>query len=465
MHAAPGRASSVASATFLDELSEQEKILDEGKKQLAKGHLPEAIAAFSRLKQMAPLDPQGYFFLGVALAQSGQLNAAAAELHEAARLGPEQPEHALALGNVLARLGQKGEAMKALAGFDQSATLRRLSTGNLSELMKVYFSLEVTREALRVVDELIVREPNNPRIDFYRGKIYKLMGDLDLAQQSIEKSLQKNPGNPADLYELGKIYEQRGQMAAAKKTLLEALSHRANDPETLYAIASVCLSLNEIDEAILYLKRSEPSATNLPKIYYALGQAYQKKGNIAKGAEYLKLLKSQESTNAQRQKAMMEQQELLLITWARERLEQGNTSEARALFLQLVELNPNDWEAQQRLAEIYLSSPDWQQAHAHLIRLREIDPSAFKGNQLSADYWYRRQDYVQALRFAEQAKLEQPDNAALRNLLGKVYLKLGQIEKALDEYALAVKHAPERADFRKDLEALQKMVQASPKGK
>jgi hypothetical protein len=44
-------------------------------------------------------------------------------------------------------------------------------------------------------------------------------------------------------------------------------------------------------------------------------------------------------------------------------------------------------------------------------------------------------------------------------------LKLGQTEKAMEEYAFAVKHAPERADFRKDMEALQKVVKSSPKEK
>lgn len=340
-----GREFPLSGEIALADRKEAERMLEEGKKQLAEGHLPEAIAAFTQLKQMAPLKSQAYFFLGVALAESAHLNAAAAELSEAVRLGPEQPEHVLALGNILARLGQKGQAMNALAVFDQPGALDRLSAGNLSELMKLYFNLERTLEALRVVDELAVREPNNPRIDFYKGKIYKLMGDLDRAQQAIEKSLKRNPGSPADLYELGKIYEQRGQMAAAKKTLLEALGHRANDPETLYALASVCLSLNETDEAIQYLKRSESLAAGNPKIYYVLGQAYQKKGDTGKAVEYFKLHKSQDLTNAQRQKGMKEQEELMLVGWAKDRLRQGNAAEARALYLQLVELNPNKFPA------------------------------------------------------------------------------------------------------------------------
>jgi hypothetical protein len=38
-----------------------------------------------------------------------------------------------------------------LAGFDQSGAFSRLSSANLSQLMKVYFSLEGTSEALLVL--------------------------------------------------------------------------------------------------------------------------------------------------------------------------------------------------------------------------------------------------------------------------------------------------------------------------
>lgn len=333
-------------------VSEQAKVLEEGKKNLAQGNLSQAIAAFIRLKQLTPLQPQAYFFLGVALAESGNMNAAAAELYEATRLGPEQPEHALALANVLSRLGQKGEAIKTLAVFDQKAALVRLSAGNLSELMKLYYGLERTTEALSVLDELSAREPGHPRIDFYRAKIYRIMGDLDLAQHFVEKSLEKTPGNPADLVELGRIYEQRGQTTAAKKAHLEALKQQPNNPETLYALASVCMSLNEIDEAIQYLNRCEALATNLPEIYHVLSQAYQRKGNKQKSAEYVKLLETQKLRQAQGRQEMKEREESMLVTLARGAARQGNASEAGALFHQLLELNPNNREARQYLAEM-----------------------------------------------------------------------------------------------------------------
>src|SRR5439155_26317366 len=64
-------------AAILDDHSEQANVLEEGKKRIEERRFPEAIAAFGRLKQMAPLDPRAYFLSGIALAESGHLSAAA----------------------------------------------------------------------------------------------------------------------------------------------------------------------------------------------------------------------------------------------------------------------------------------------------------------------------------------------------------------------------------------------------
>ncbi len=341
---------------FQADLSGQKRELEEGRNHLAKGEFAEAIESFKRLKQMDPSHPQGYFFLGAALAQSGHLNAAAAEFSEALRLGPDQPEHALALANVLTRLGQKRQAMAALETLGQKVPLDRISAANLGELMKLYFGLERTEEAMRVLNLLSERSPENPRLDFYRGKIYKMMGDLDLAQQSIEKSLERNPGNAADLFELGRIYEQRGQAQDAKKAFLQALERQPDNPETLYAIGSICLVRKELDEAVRHLERCEAVAPGYPKIYYTLAQAYQSKGNSVKAAEYFAKMKEHDAGAARQQKEIQEREESILTASARDALRQGSATEARSLFQQLLELNPASLEAHQYLAEMCLTS-------------------------------------------------------------------------------------------------------------
>ena len=52
----------------------------------------------------------------------------------------------------------------------------------------------------------------------------------------------------------------------------------------------------------------------------------------------------------------------------------------------------------------------------------------------------------------------QPQDAELRNLLGDIYLRRGLTAKAIEEYSLAIKLAPDRPDFREDLEKASKPI-------
>jgi tetratricopeptide (TPR) repeat protein len=68
-----------------------------------------------------------------------------------------------------------------------------------------------------------------------------------------------------------------------------------------------------------------------------------------------------------------------------------------------------------------------------------------------AKHWYERKEYDKARAYAEKVKSFRPSHAELRSLLGHIYLRLDQQEKALREYEAAVLLAPDRSDFREDL--------------
>jgi len=71
---------------------------------------------------------------------------------------------------------------------------------------------------------------------------------------------------------------------------------------------------------------------------------------------------------------------------------------------------------------------------------------------LMARYWFKQKKYEQARLYAEKVRLSRPDNSELRSLLGNIYLELGQKENARGEFETAVRLAPDRADFRAQLE-------------
>jgi len=139
------------------------------------------------------------------------------------------------------------------------------------------------------------------------------------------------------------------------------------------------------------------------------------------------------------------------IAQAQRQLEHGNPQAARILFENALQVDPNQWEPHAYIAEMDLDSGDMQGAYPHLQKLEQIDSESATGNFLIARYWFMKMDYDRARLYAEKVKLSRPANSEVRALLGGIYEKLGEKDKARQEYEEAVHLAPGRADLRQRL--------------
>lgn len=428
---------------------QRERLLDEGIALLARRQFSEAITAFSRFKQTNPRDARPYFYTGMAEAETGCLSAAALELDEAVRLAPHQLEYLLFQANLFARLKQKNHADDVLAIFRQAGNADRLDASWVWLLSEVYYRLERFDDALGALDLLEKRKPDDPRLDLNRGQVYALQSRFDQAQDSLQKSIAKHPDNPLAHFESGKLLYLRGDLPGARKALLEAVRLDQNNPQYLQKLGAVSLAMKEIDEAIGYLERAADLDPGSAEVYYSLGQAWQRKGQRAKAAEY--------GQKFQKLKQEAEQTEEIERQLARgERmLDEGKDGEARAVFAQVVQADPDNWPAHGYLAEMFLGAGDLQKAWPHLAKMESLDADSVVGAWLMARYWHQQKQFEKACFYAEKVRLVRPGHAQLRHLLGSAYLGLNQPEKALAEFEAAVRLAPERADYRADLQRLE----------
>jgi Flp pilus assembly protein TadD len=420
--------------------------LAEGIKLLGEGQLLESVRVLNNAKQSAPQDARPYFYCGMALAQAGRMRDAAYELGEAVHLAPEQLHYRVFQAHVLQQLKQTSAAQDTLAVFRKELMAERLDPAWLRLLADVYYRLQLTDQALKILDLWAKRDPADARIDLYRGQAYVIKGQPEMALTCFQRSLEKSTQNPQAYFEMGTILYQKNQLLPAKNALLSAVRQDANKPEYFSKLASVCLAMGDPDAAIKYLRRVETAGSTVPEIYYVLARAYRKRGDSSLGTKYMN--KFQQVTEAKRD----HDAQLLAvdrpIAQAQRQLDQGHTAEARTLFEKALELDPNRWEPNAYLAEMHLSSGDLKQAYPHLLKLQEIDPDSAIGNYLMARYWFKQKEYEQARLYAEKVRLSRPDNSELRVLLGDIYLELGQKQKAVQEYEEASHLAPERADLR-----------------
>jgi tetratricopeptide (TPR) repeat protein len=447
-------------AAFARGAAEQAAPLDEGVQLLSNGQFRQAVDIFNRIKQNTPQDPRPYFYAGIALTEMGRLSDAALELDAAVRLDNRRLEYRVFQANILARLKQNAHALEALAPLADRWRIEELATAWLIVLGEVYLRLEKPVDSLRVLEVAANRQPADARIDLARAKAHLAKGEGESSLIFFKRSIEKSPQNPEAHFELGKLLQQRNEMSEAKKALLEAVRLEPRNAAFLHRLGLVCLALDETEQAIEFLKRAEPAAPSFPQVYYALGSAHQRAGERALAAEYRK--KFQEVDAARRKMDEREREVVRLIAQGENQLDQKKEAEARALFLQALELDPDRWSPHAYLAEMLLASEDWSSAQTHLARMEKLDPGSTVGKYLTARYWYRSGEFEKALTYAEQVKASQPGHADLRNLLGKIYEGLGRAKEAMQEYEVAAQLAPERSEFRENLERLRQEAQKKP---
>jgi tetratricopeptide (TPR) repeat protein len=423
--------------------------LAEGIKLLNEGHPLESVKVLNSVKQSAPRDARPYFYCGMALAQVGRMRDAASELGEAVHLAPEQLDYRVFQAHVLEQLRQASAAQNALEVFQKEQMAERLEPAWLRLLADVYYRLQITDQALKVLDLWGQRDRADARIDLYRGQVYVVKGQPDTALSFFRRSLEKSTQNPQAYFETGSILYEQNQLLPARDALLSAVREDANNPEYRSKLASVYLAMGDPEAAIECLKTAEPAGLNMPMIYYVLGRAYRSKGEMARAAEYME--RFQQATSAERDRKARNLEAERPIAQAQRQLDQGNPGAARTLFEKALEVDPNRWEPNAYLAEMNLNSGNLQSAYLYLQKLEQLDPDSAVGNFLMARYWFKQRNYDQARLYAEKVKLSRPDNSELRALLGEIYSALGEKQKARQEYQEAIHLAPERADWRERL--------------
>jgi len=434
-------------AAFLQSPDEQ---LNRGISLIKEKRFTEAVSLFNQVKQDSPQDPRPYFYAGMALTESGRLTPAALELSEAARLEPQNTEYRILQASVFARLKQSSHASEALEPFRNTGVTEKLEASWLWLLIDTYYRLERLEDTLRILDLMEKRFPDDPRLDLNRGQVYSLQRKFDLALDAFRKSAAKHPENALVHFELGNLLYRRADLQAAKSSLLEAVRLEKSNPQNLQKLGAVLLALRNIDEAILYLERAAAIEPNSLEINYSLGQAWRQKGERQKALQF-----TNRFLELKRRADKAEELERILARGER-MLDEGKEREARGSFEEVVHADPSNWTAHGYLAEMFLDAGEPQLAWPHLNRMEELDAESVVGNYLMARHWFLRTEFERARKYGEKVRQSRPAHAELRNLLGQIYVGLKQPEKAREEFTAAVRLAPDRQDFRENLQKLER---------
>jgi cellulose synthase operon protein C len=418
------------------------------------GRLDEAIDVLDRYKQSHPDDPSAYLLTAEFLKKRGQLEDAALELEYATRRIPEDPELAHAFSRVLLEMDRLGPAVEVLEPF---ATHPEISSEALSFLADILYRKQSWEEALTALERYEETRPQDSQIPLRRGRIYLIGGQADRSVEWLKKAAAIDPENPPAFYSLGLARWALGDLTAALQAFSRAAELDPGNAAYQYHVGVIQIELEDFEGAIGTFEKATAFPGAFSRIYFLKAEAHRKLGQRAQMADALRAYHRlfQQEEEQKNRDLKIEQ----LLAQGQVQLQNDRVREAETSFQRILAEDDSHWLAHSYLAKIYLSSDVLHSARAHLERLEELRPESAESQFMFAHYWNQRGDFAKAHGYAQRAKRLRPGHPELRNLLGNILVQLGRRSEALEEYASAARLAPEREDYRLNLESLRRKME------
>jgi tetratricopeptide (TPR) repeat protein len=388
----------------------------------------EAEQQFRRVIELEPKNPAPRAALARLYIAQEQRGQAEQVLIEAKKVLADNPDGYRMLGDFYFNLG---EIDKALAEF---ASLYQEHPKDL-RVKKNYIQLLILRdrfdEATKLNDEILEANPKDVEALIHRGQVLNGEGRPNDAVPVLESALKIEPDSAVGHYHLGASFSLLGNLARAESEWREAARLNPNMMPAQFALAEVAMRKGDVD---LLSKSAEAliGANPLSPRGYALrATARFARKDLAGGEADLK--KAIE---------VAPQNPLGYVQMGDLRMVQKRYEEAKELFEQSLQRDPNSVEALRGLVGIYLLQKEPAKALARVGS--QIDRAP--GN--STYYFIQAQLLVgnKNLEGAETALAKavelNKNNVDAFLLLGQVQNSRGSFDKAIASYQRSIQENP-----------------------
>lgn len=468
------------------------------------GDLATARRLADGLVESQPKSPQAWVLRGDLLLQpGGDLQQAAAAYQKALELAPRMVEgHA---GTITARLRQPdldgaGGALQAMA-----KVLPGHPTTQYYDAM-IAFLRGDHRRARTLVQPLLQRVGDEPRVMFLASMVEARAGSTEQAISLMTKVMNQNPEAPAPRRELAGMALQAGQTERGRALLEPLAASQPDDPVVWRLLGRARVQAGDFKGADAAYARARQLNPKDAGLRAEVGLAQVVRGDLDAGVRELQLAASEDkrslTADLELVAVMMKrgdvagalkvvdgmaakQPDSSVPDFVRGRVLQarGDIAGARKAYEAVVAKSPDNVGAVSSLAELDLQAKDLPAARARyealLKKYPKVAPAmlalavitrqggggraeavawvdkAVKAAPLDADIWrqaidyHRRESDVEGLLArARDAVAALPGSAELHIELGAAQLSAGQVEAAVGSLSKAVSLAPQSPDAR-----------------
>lgn len=433
--------------------------------QLRLKEYDQALATAKKLERQMPDNPDVHNLTGVIHMARHDLPRARSSLEKALAL---RPTFYPAVAN-LARLDMQEKtpeaAKKRLEAF---LVKENKHVPAMIALATLALSQGKTQEATAWLERAASENPSDVRASLQLALHYLRTGDKQKALTHAEKLHAAHRDNPEVLAVLGQVQLATDKKEAALESFQRLAALRPNTPAIQLQIANVYLALQNRSAAEQALKKAIAIKPDFLDAQVALakleGQAGQYEralvmarniqqqhksavGHILEGDLLIVQNKPALAVKAYEQGLTLQKNTVTLIKVVDALRRVGRTEEAQQRTDQWLQDNPNDHQLRLYIGTQYVATKQNKAAIAQFEELLKRDTNNIAALNNIA-YAYHQEKDPRAVEFGTRAHQLAPDNPAVLDTLGWIYIEQGDTVRGLPLLQKAVSLAPHAMEVR-----------------
>ncbi len=400
-----------------------------------KGENDAAIAAFSKVIELAPDFDEAYCDRGVLYMRSEAYNNALRDFERAIELNPNAALFYDNLGIAYTHLENYDQAM---ASFDQAiARDPDLATAYTSKGF-IYNQKHDYEQAVRNCTIAIALNPNFAEAYNNRAAGYIGLKEYGQAMEDSTRAIQLKPDLSDAYTRRGGIYGQLGDYDKAEDDFLQAIRLNPKNPNAYSGLGAAHYSQKRYNEAIQELTRAVEMGVSHPYVYINRANAYAMVDNYE--AAFADFSRAISRFNAPDSLFLADRDNLaysyygLGLSYSH----LGDYDKAADSYATSLAINPSYAEALANRAAMYLKIKLYASAEEDLkasLTLGLSSPDIY--NLLGSAYYYQNK-FKLAKECYEKAISLKPEHAQAHSNLGATLSEAGKYEDALNEYQVAL---------------------------
>lgn len=161
-----------------------------------KGDFDAAIDKFRLASEAAPNSAQPLLAWAMILDDTGRSQQAEPLYEQILKIQPDQPE---ALNNLAFIKAEKGVDLEEALGMAQRALQKKPNSPDIADTLGwIYIRKNLSEDAVRLFQDLVTKQPNNPIYHYHYGMALQQKGDRASAKRELQKALADSPSKPQE---------------------------------------------------------------------------------------------------------------------------------------------------------------------------------------------------------------------------------------------------------------------------